>query len=255
MHPAIVKTSQLILAGDIAGAENELTEYAEQEGDHALVVLLDEVPPRDLLALMREYDASKESVVNLLVTPEQFAQAVVLEVQYGDRNGDKLRGMMNAVVHRDSDTASEYLEAIGEVEGGVGVLADYFADRYDELFSFVSSGQFAVQFNPEIQPVQHTTWLMERIDEIDSGLNFGNSLEERRPSVSRDEIADSDWMETAWVLRYELPDLFEEVLVMIRNRVQRSLETAVAAAGSAASPASAASAGAAATGDDEESAI
>lgn len=255
MHPAIVKTSQLILAGDIAGAENELTEYAEQEGDHALVVLLDEVAPRDLLALMREFDASKESVVNLLVTPEQFAQAVVLEVQYGDRNGDKLRGMMNAVVHRDGDTACDYLEAIGETEGGIGVLADYFADRYDELFSFVSSGQFTVQFNPEIQPAQHTTWLMEKIDEIDSGLTFGNSLDDRRPAVSRDEIADSDWMETAWVLRYELPDVFEEVLVMIRNRVQRSLETAVAAASATAAAGAAPSSGSDAAGDDEESAI
>ena len=170
MHPAIVKTSQLILAGDIAGAENELTEYAEQEGDHALVVLLDEVPPRDLLALMREYDASKESVVNLLVTPEQFAQAVVLEVQYGDRNGDKLRGMMNAVVHRDGDTACEYLAAIGETEGGIGMLADYFADRYDELFSFVSSGQFTVQFNPEIQPVQRAATFMENTKGYDLKL-------------------------------------------------------------------------------------
>lgn len=253
MHPAIVKTSQLILAGDIAGAEYELTEYAENEGDHALVALLDEVPPRDLLALMREFDSSKESVVNLLVTPEQFAQAVVLDSQYGERNGDKLRGMMNAVVHREAQMADEYLAAIAQTEGGIGVLADYFGDRYDELFSFVSSGQFAVQFNAEVQAAQHTTWLMEKIDEIDSGLVFGDSINDRRPLVARDEIADSDWMETAWVLRYELPDVFEELMQMIRNRVQKSIESAFEAAAQAPAASSAVATGA--DGQAEESAI
>lgn len=34
---------------------------------------------RDLLMIIREYDSSKESIVNLLVTPDQFARAVVLE--------------------------------------------------------------------------------------------------------------------------------------------------------------------------------
>lgn len=251
MHPAIVKTSQLILAGDISGAESELTEYAEQQGDHALVVLLDEVAPSDLLALMREYDASKESVVNMLVTPEQFAKAVVLEIQYGDRNGDKLRGMMNAVVHRDADTAAEYLEAIAQSEGGIGVLADYFDDRIDELFSFVSSGQFAVQFNAETQAALHATWLMEKIEELDSGLIFGDSIEDQRPLVAREEIADGDWMETAWVLRYQVADAFEELLTMLRNRAQKGLEAAVAAALTATS----ADAVPGAAGEQEESAI
>jgi hypothetical protein len=253
MHPAIVKTSQLILAGDISGAENELTEYAEQEGDHALVVLLDDVAPRDLLALMREYDASKESVVNLLVTPEQFAKAVVLEIQYGDRNGDKLRGMMNAVIHRDADTAGEYLEAIAAVDGGIGVLADYFDDRIDELFSFVSSGQFAVQFNAETQANLHATWLMERIEELDSGLIFGDSIKDQRPLVAREEIAEGDWMETAWVLRYELSDVFEELMTMLRNRAQKSLEAAAEGGAEALSAFAGTTTGAA--GEQEESAI
>ena len=249
MHPAIIKTSRLILAGDIAGAENELTEYAEQEGDHALVELLDDVPPRDLLALMREYDASKESVINLLVTPEQFAKAVVLETLYGDRNGDKLRGMMNAVIHRDSDATGDYLEAIAQADGGIGVLADYFDDRIDELFSFASSGQFAVQFNVETQANQHTAWLMEKIDELDSGLIFGDSIRDQRPQIAREEVAEGDWMETAWVLRYQHPDAFEELLTMLRNRVQKIIDAGIEAA------APAPSAGAAVADEQEESAI
>ena len=35
-HPAVIKTSQLILAGDIAGAETALVALADEEGDNAL---------------------------------------------------------------------------------------------------------------------------------------------------------------------------------------------------------------------------
>jgi hypothetical protein len=37
-----------------------------------------------VLAVMREFDASKESIINLVVSPEQFVQAIVLERQYGE---------------------------------------------------------------------------------------------------------------------------------------------------------------------------
>ena len=78
-HPAILKASALIHAGDIAAAESALTELVDTEGDSALVAVLDELPPKDLLAIMREYDSSKPSVINLLVTPKQFADAVIME--------------------------------------------------------------------------------------------------------------------------------------------------------------------------------
>ena len=100
-HPVVIESLQLILAGDIEGAERALVAIAETEGDHALVAVLDQMPPKDLLAVMREFDSSKESLVNMVVTPEQFARAIVLEKKYGDRTGEKLRAMMNAVIHRD----------------------------------------------------------------------------------------------------------------------------------------------------------
>ena len=79
-----MKAASLIRAGDIAGAEFALVALAESDGDHALVAVLEELPPKDLLAVIREFDSSKESVVNLLVTPEQFARAVIMEKLYGD---------------------------------------------------------------------------------------------------------------------------------------------------------------------------
>lgn len=249
MHPVVLKSSQLILAGDIVGAENALVAIADQHGDQALVSILDELQPKDLLAIMREYDSSKESVVNMLVTPEQFARSIVLEKKYGERTSERLRAMMNAVMHRDGDTVYEYLEAIGNIEGGSETLADYFADHYDEVFSFSSTGSFVPQIDPESDAKTHNTWLMEKIEEIDHGLAFGNSIENSRPLLTRSEVADGDWMETAWILRYELPDAFGDMMITLRDRAQSMLEMADRdSIPDAMSPVDT-------TGDEEESAI
>ena len=101
-HPAIQKTSQLILAGDLEGAENALMAFADEEGDTALVAVLEQFPPKDLLAVMREFDSSKESIINMVITPEKFAQTIVLEQLYRDQTHNHLRGMMNAVIDRKS---------------------------------------------------------------------------------------------------------------------------------------------------------
>lgn len=226
MHPVVLKSSQLILAGDIAGAEHALVAIADQHGDLALVAILDELPPNDLLAIMREFDSSKESVVNMLVTPEQFARSIVLEKKYGERTSERLRAMLNAVIYRDADTVHEYLDAIANIVDGSDTLADYFADHYDEVFSFSSSGSFVPQLDPESDAKTHNTWLMEKIEEIDHGLAFGNSIENSRPLLTRAEIADGDWMETAWILRYELPDAFGDMMITLRDRAQVMLEMA-----------------------------
>ena len=55
----ITKTQALIAAGDIVGAEYALVELADAEGDQALMVVLEQLPAKDILAVMREYDNSK----------------------------------------------------------------------------------------------------------------------------------------------------------------------------------------------------
>ncbi len=103
----IAKTQSLIAAGDIVGAESALVELADTEGDGALMVVLEQLPPKDILAVIREYDNSKESVINLLVTPEMFARAVVIEKQYKDLTRTHLRGMINSVIFRDDANPME----------------------------------------------------------------------------------------------------------------------------------------------------
>ena len=137
----IAKTQALIAAGDISGAEAALSELADAEGDGALLVVLEQLPPKDVLAVMREYDDSKGSIINMMVTPAQFAHAVVIEKQYKDLTRSHLRGMMNSVIFRDNGAqAVEFLTAIGDLEGGSEALADYFTERWSRIEAFARSG-------------------------------------------------------------------------------------------------------------------
>lgn len=200
----IEKTQALIAAGDIVGAESVLSELADNEGDGALMVVLEQLPPKDILAVIREYDDSKESIVNLLITPQQFAHAVVIEKQYKDLTRTHLRGMMNSVIFRDDADAVEFLTAIGDLEGGSEALADYFTEKWSRIEAFARSGTFdTVEDDGEIlseQALYQSAYV--------------------RPKLDLDEVADQDWMQMAWLLRYELPDLFIEMLLVLRAKAR-----------------------------------
>jgi hypothetical protein len=200
----ITKTQALIAAGDIVGAEYALVELADAEGDQALMVVLELLPPKDILAVMREYDNSKESVVNLLVSPQQFARAVVIEKQYKDLSRTHLRGMMNAILFRDGADTDEFLTAIGDLEGGSDALADYFSEKWSRVEAFARSGTFET---------------MEDDGEMLSEEALYNQSY-AKPKIDEDDIADQDWMQLAWILRYRLPDLFVETILVLRAKAR-----------------------------------
>jgi hypothetical protein len=203
-HLALIeKTQTLIAAGDIVGAESALVELADAEGDAALMVVLDLLPPKDILAVIREYDNSKESVVNLLVTPAQFARAVVIEKQYKDLTRTHLRGMVNSIIFREDAEPLDFLTAIGDLEGGSDALADYFSEKWSRVEAFARSGSFdAVEDHGEL---------------LSQAALLASAYV--KPILQQDEVADSDWMQLAWILRYELPDLFIEMLMVLRAKV------------------------------------
>ena len=200
----IAKTQSLIAAGDIVGAESALVELADVEGDSALMLVLEQLPAKDILAVIREYDTSKESVINLLITPSMFAHAVVIEKQYKDLSRTHLRGMVNSVIFRDDADPVEFLTAIGELEGGSEALADYFSEKWSRIEAFARTGTF------------------------DSVEDDGEMLSEQallssayaQPKVELDEVTDQDWMQLAWVLRYQLPDLFLETVMVLRAKAR-----------------------------------
>ncbi len=200
----IAKTQSLIAAGDIVAAEAALVELADTEGDHALMVVLEQLPPKNILAVIREYDNSKESVINLLVTPQMFARAVVIEKQYKDLSRTHLRGMMNSVIFREDADPVEFLSAIGDLEGGSEALADYFTEKWSRIEAFARSGTFdAVEDDGEI--LSETALLASAYV---------------KPRVEEDEVADQDWMQLAWLLRHECPDLFIEMLLVLRAKAR-----------------------------------
>jgi hypothetical protein len=200
----IAKTQSLIAAGDIVSAEAALVELADTEGDYALTLVLEQLPPKDILAVIREYDNSKESIVNLLVTPAQFARAVVIEKQYKDLSRTHLRGMMNSILFREDANPVEFLDAIGELEGGSEALADYFSDKWSRIEAFARGGTFDT-------------------DEDDGEILSDTALLANayvKPRVDEDEVADQDWMQLAWLLRHDCPDLFVEMLLVLRGKVR-----------------------------------
>ncbi|RYX94648.1 MAG: hypothetical protein EOO28_13595 [Comamonadaceae bacterium] len=198
----ITRTQSLIAAGDISGAERALVELADEEGDAALMVVLEQLPPKDILAVIREYDNSKESVINLLVSPAQFARAVVIEKQYKDLTRTHLRGMTNAVLFRDEADPVAFLEAIGDLDGGSEALADYFSDQWSRIEAFARSGTFdAMEDHGEM---------------LSQSALLATAY--AKPQLQQDEVADGDWMQLAWILRYQLPDLFIEMLMVLRAK-------------------------------------
>lgn len=214
--PALLKAQSLVRAGDIVGAEHALVALAEAEGDHALVLALDDLPPSDLLAIIREYDVSKESVVNLLVTPEQFARAVVLERRYNDLSHEHLRGMINSIIFREGCDAGEFLHAIGDIDGGCDALVDYLSDKAERVEHFFQYSTFDLfKYGDE-----------SKTELVDYDLAADP---DEHPRLSHEEVNDHDWMELTWTLRYVTPDLFTEVLFMLRARWRDSLRVAALA--------------------------
>jgi hypothetical protein len=189
----VVKAAQLIGAGDIAGAEYALVSLVDAEGDHALVEVLEELPPKDLLAIIREFDSSKESVINLLVTPEQFARTVIMERLYADRTHAYLRSMINSVIFRDEDETGEFIEAIGMLDGGCEALVDYLSDRDEEVMHF------------------------QRYD------TFNLFVDEESDAIDRSEASDGDWKELTWRLKHEHPDMFEQIWPILKNHMRERL--------------------------------
>ncbi|SEQ34678.1 hypothetical protein [Giesbergeria anulus] len=200
----ITQTQSLIASGDIVGAEYALAELADTEGDHALMEVIAQLPAKDVLAVIREYDSSRDSVVNLLITPEQFARALVLEKQYKDLSHTHLRGMVNGIIFRDGADPLEFLEAIGDLEGGSEALANYFAEKWSRIEAFARTGHF--------DTIEDDGDLLSD-DELRASAYV-------RAHITQEEVADSDWMELAWLLRYECRDLFIEMLLVLRAKAR-----------------------------------
>jgi hypothetical protein len=133
-----------------------------------------------------------------------FARAVVIEKQYKDLTRTHLRGMMNSVIFREDADPVAFLIAIGELEGGSEALADYFSEKWSRIEAFARTGTFdTVEDDGEM--LSETALL---------------SLAYAPPKLELDEVADQDWMQLAWLLRHECPDLFTETVLVLRAKAR-----------------------------------
>ena len=112
--------------------------------------------------------------------------------------------MVNAVVFRDDADPLDFLNAIADLEGGSEALAHYFMEKWSRVEAFARTGSF------------------------DAAEDYGSILTDEQllalhyapPRVELDEIADRDWMQLAWLMRYECRDLFIETLLVLRAKAR-----------------------------------
>ena len=217
MHPIVKTVSTLVYGGDIDQAERALVNLADEEGDRALARIIDELPPRDVVAILREHDSSKVSVISELISPQQFLAAISLEKGYKERGHASLKGMINSVVFADEAKSADFIEALGSSDSGLDALVDYFGDWHEEVEHFFLHGSFGLLEEGEL----------ERIIASTADLDEGEPDDARSGQIERlSEIQDGDWRELAWRLRCEHWDIFRVVLELLRRRLRAALNRA-----------------------------
>ena len=96
------------------------------------------------------------------------------------------------------------MNAIGDLDGGSEALADYFEEKWSRIEAFARIGTFdTVEDDGEM--LSETTLL---------------SLAYAPPRIELDEVTDKDWMQLAWLLRHECPDLFTETVLVLRAKAR-----------------------------------
>src|SRR5690606_8508544 len=115
-----------------------------------------------------------------------------------------LRSMVNSVIFRDDGDPLEFLTAIGDLEGGSEALANYFEEKWSRIEAFARTGHF---------DTVEDDGAMLSDDALLASLYV-------RPHIEQDEVADRDWMQLAWLLRYECRDLFVETLLVLRAKAR-----------------------------------
>ncbi len=218
-HPIVKTVSNMVFEGNIDSAERALAVVADEEGDKALALVIEEMAPRDLVAILREHDSSRGSIISELISPKQFLAAATLERNYRDPTHRALKGMVNAVVFADEDRTDEFIEALGSNVEGLEALCDYFGDRHEELEFFFRNGTYSEQEGEHFA---------DEIPRSNDDLIDGepDAPGHRREIVPLREVQDHDWRELGWRLRCEHYEIFRDMLEMLRARHHKAASAA-----------------------------
>lgn len=226
-HPLVTTIAAFVNDGNIDNAERALVAVADAEGDQALALIIEDMSARDLVAILREHDSSRPSMISELISPKQFVAAVVMERNYRERTHESLRGIINAVLFRDDADPDDYIEALGGNPDGVEALVNYFSDRHSELEFFFRNGTYVDQDG------SHFGDIPAGDDDL-----FDGEFDEthRRGFVRGSEVMDGDWKELGWRLWSDHYEIFREVMELLRKRHREALAEQMAPAKAAPLP-------------------
>ena len=189
----ISQATTLVVAGAPLEAEKALVAFANEHGDKELCVLLDEMEPKYLSAIVREFDCSKSSPISSLVNVEQFVAMLIHERHYNELN--KLEGLINSIMMaRDEPERHDFLAAISE-SGCEDILAIYLlgsgGQNYEALMHFNRYGTF----------------------------NLGWECRD-----SHAEACDGEWKQFAFELHHDSPSCWQAVFECIGSTYTKILQ-------------------------------
>ena len=182
----ISEIAALAISCAFNAAESSLVAFAEEHGDQQLRVLMGEMEPKHLGAIVRQFDCSKSSPISMLVSEEQFLAMLVHERSYNEL--DKLEALMNSVVMaRDEPERYDFLAAISEA-GCEDILATYLlgsdGQNHEVLAHFHRYGTFNLGWDG---PDSHA------------------------------EALDGEWKQFAFELRENFPDCWDAVYECVQR--------------------------------------
>ena len=189
----ILQATTLVVAGAPFEAEKALVAFANEHGDQQLRVILDEIEPKYLSAIVREFDCSKSSPINSLVNVEQFMSILLFERQYNELS--KLESLINSIVMaRDEPERYEFLAAIAETDCE-DILATYLlgsdGQNYDALSHF------------------------DRYDTFNLGWDGPDS---------HAEALDGEWKQFAFELREGFPEYWNAVYECVKYTYTKTVQ-------------------------------
>lgn len=124
-----IMVSKLVKEQNYTGAENVLAVLKKTE----LKETIEALPTKDLLAIVRNHDSSKPTVIHSVITPEQFARILALEhAIIGDHTSNiatHSEGMISAIIMRedesDGHTGADFLTAALENDDSLSEVIKY----------------------------------------------------------------------------------------------------------------------------------
>jgi hypothetical protein len=227
----------LEFGGDPVRAGKDIQSFADQHGDAAVSALIDELTNIDLSSVLRHYDLTSTSPIQMVISPERFAVLVEMEHKYASADYAELRGMLSGVLFAESREPSdertiECLEAIVWQPHALELLAGMLMKHAEtEIINFWLYGSFRVTATDP----DNDTWLEDCLNghvplDIDavrsraaqSTGDFSDiDLDESPLNTAADEVdtrsgmADGDLQQLCWLLREYHEEFFMDMILQI----------------------------------------